>query len=239
MVKNKKEAFKLWKRTRDEQDREEYNNLNKISKLEVSKAKDKAYKQLYRDIKENGPKKIYKLAKTRQRRAKDIDQLNFVKDKEGKIMCEYVKIKEGGGEYFNTLLNTKNNRNELPQTDPVQGPIENIKDAEVILQREKMAANKAQGPDELPIELVKIMKGTGIKWMTSCLREFGKSGKVRKSKITPIYKEKGNPLSCGNYRGIKLLSHSLKLWERVIEARKERKINHRAHVLPEDVTGEI
>ena len=41
----------------------------------------------------------------------------------------------------------------------------------------------------------------------------------RKSKITPLYKQKGNPLDCSNYRGIKLLSHCLKLWERVIEAR--------------------
>ncbi|CAM4652884.1 unnamed protein product [Leuciscus chuanchicus] len=103
--------------------------------------------ELYRDIEENGPKKIYKLAKTRQRRAKDIDRLNLVKDQEGKIICEDVKIKERWREYFSTLLNTKNNRKELPQTDPVQGPIENITDVEVRLQLEKMAANKARGPD--------------------------------------------------------------------------------------------
>ena len=52
----------------------------------------------------------------------------------------------------------------------------------------------------------------------------------------------GNPLDCGNYRDIKLLSHSLKLWERVTEAslRKivkikdnqyERQICNRTHVL--------
>ena len=41
----------------------------------------------------------------------------------------------------------------------------------------------------------------------------------RKSKIKPLYKQKGDPLNCSNYRGIKLLSHCLKLWERVIEAR--------------------
>jgi hypothetical protein len=40
----------------------------------------------------------------------------------------------------------------------------------------------------------------------------------RKSKIVPLYKQKGDPLSCGNYRGIKLLSNSLKLYERVIES---------------------
>jgi len=41
----------------------------------------------------------------------------------------------------------------------------------------------------------------------------------RHSTITPLYKQKGDPLNCNNYRGIKLLSHTLKLWERVIESR--------------------
>lgn len=41
-----KEAFKLWKRTREEKSKEEYTNLNKISKIEVVKAKDKtSYRQ--------------------------------------------------------------------------------------------------------------------------------------------------------------------------------------------------
>ena len=41
----------------------------------------------------------------------------------------------------------------------------------------------------------------------------------RESVITPICKQKGDPLECGNYHGIKFLSHSLKLRERIIEQR--------------------
>ena len=41
----------------------------------------------------------------------------------------------------------------------------------------------------------------------------------RKSTLVPIYKNKGDIQSCGNYRGIKLMSHTMKLWERVIERR--------------------
>ena len=33
-----------------------------------------------------------------------------------------------------------------------------------------------------------------------------------------IFKNKGNVQSCSKYRGIKLISHSRKLWERVVEA---------------------
>ena len=34
-----------------------------------------------------------------------------------------------------------------------------------------------------------------------------------------FFKNKGDVQSCGNYRGIKLMSHTIKLWERVAEVR--------------------
>ena len=39
------------------------------------------------------------------------------------------------------------------------------------------------------------------------------------STLIPIYKNKGDVQDCGNYRGIKLMSHTMKLRERVVEAR--------------------
>ena len=41
----------------------------------------------------------------------------------------------------------------------------------------------------------------------------------RDSIVIPIFKNKGDVQSCSNYRGIKLISHSMKLWERVVERR--------------------
>ena len=34
-----------------------------------------------------------------------------------------------------------------------------------------------------------------------------------------LYKNKGHAQCCGNYRGIKLMSHTMKVWERIIKAR--------------------
>lgn len=178
------------------------------------KAKEAAYEKLYTELEDDGPSKIYKLAKTRQRRSKDIDHLKFVKDEDGKIFGEDDAIKERWRGYFKTLLNTQNCRDTLPTASPIQGPIEDITEEEVRVQLDKMASNKARGPDDIPIEVVKMMKDAGVSWMTSCLREIMRNGiphEWRKSKITPIFKQKGDPLSCGNYRGIKLLCHSLKL----------------------------
>ena len=41
----------------------------------------------------------------------------------------------------------------------------------------------------------------------------------RRSVLIPIYKNKGDAQCCGNYRGIKLMSHTMKVWERIIEVR--------------------
>ena len=37
--------------------------------------------------------------------------------------------------------------------------------------------------------------------------------------IVPIFKEKGGIQDCGNYRGIKMISHTMKIWERIIDRR--------------------
>ena len=41
----------------------------------------------------------------------------------------------------------------------------------------------------------------------------------RDSVIVPKYKEKGDIQDCGNYRGIKVMSHTMKIWEGIIERR--------------------
>ena len=42
--------------------------------------------------------------------------------------------------------------------------------------------------------------------------------------LVPLYKGKGDIKECGNFQGIKLMSHSMKLWERVIEARIRKEV---------------
>ena len=41
----------------------------------------------------------------------------------------------------------------------------------------------------------------------------------RRSVLIPIYKNKGDAQCCGNYKGINLLSCTMKVRERIIEAR--------------------
>ena len=47
----------------------------------------------------------------------------------------------------------------------------------------------------------------------------------RYSHIVPIYKQKGDNMECGNYRGIKLMEHVMKIFERVIDERLRRVVD--------------
>ena len=46
----------------------------------------------------------------------------------------------------------------------------------------------------------------------------------RRSVLIPIYKNKEDAQYCENYRGIKLMSHIMKVWERIIEARLRNRV---------------
>ena len=78
-------------------------------------------------------------------------------------------------------------------------------------------------PDDIPIEVWKCLGEKGITWLTKLFNEILRSKRMpdawRRSTLVPIYKNKGDIQNCANYRGIKLMSHTMKLWERVIERR--------------------
>ena len=47
---------------------------------------------------------------------------------------------------------------------------------------------------------------------------------MEESEIVPIYKQKVDPLECGNFRGIKLLEHGMKMFEKIVERRRRKQI---------------
>ncbi|KAE8663451.1 hypothetical protein F3Y22_tig00112968pilonHSYRG00020 [Hibiscus syriacus] len=102
-------------------------------------------------------------------------------------------------------------------------PTSRIGIEEVKMDLRKMGRDKAVGPYQIPITVWLALREEGVKWLTHIFNIILESAKMleewRESTVIPIYKNKGDPQRCANYRGIKLLSHTMKLWERVIEAR--------------------
>ncbi|KAK3559045.1 hypothetical protein QTP86_000049 [Hemibagrus guttatus] len=79
------------------------------------------------------------------------------------------------------------------------------------------------GPDNIPVEVWKCLGEAAVEFLTSLFNRVLESERMpeewRRSVLVPIFKNKGDVQSCSNYRGIKLMSHTMKLWERVVEAR--------------------
>ena len=93
------------------------------------------------------------------------------------------------------------------------------RDKKTIILLEKLKNRKANGPDNLPIEVWKLVGDAGIESLETTMNEAmdrGMPSSWRYSEISQIYKGKGSVLECGNYRGINLMSHTMKLWERII-----------------------
>ncbi|GMP48558.1 hypothetical protein CsSME_00015871 [Camellia sinensis var. sinensis] len=81
VIKTKKESFKKWQNDRTEENLKRYRLTNKEAKKVVRETKLKAYDDLYTrlDSKE-GEKRIYKLAKIRERKTRNF---NLVKVHQG------------------------------------------------------------------------------------------------------------------------------------------------------------
>ena len=76
-------------------------------------------------------------------------------------------------------------------------------------------------PDGIPIEAWKCLGEVEVIWLTRLFNKILLTKKMldewRRSNVVPIYKNKGDIQNYTNHRGIKLISHTMKLWERVKE----------------------
>lgn len=106
------------------------------------------------------------------------------------------------------------------------GPNWRIQEAEVKEALKRMRGGKAMGPDDVPIEVWRCLGNIAVVWLTRLFNHIFRSNKMpdewRESILVPIFKNKEDIQSCSNYRGIKLMSHTMKLWKRVIEHRLRR-----------------
>ncbi|KAK3550418.1 hypothetical protein QTP86_025164 [Hemibagrus guttatus] len=91
-IQRKRLAKKKWDMDRTEENRQEYEESQCRVKREVSKAKQKAYDELYTrlDTRE-GEKDLYRLARQRDRDGKDVQQVRVIKDRDGRVLTNLEK----------------------------------------------------------------------------------------------------------------------------------------------------
>ncbi|KAK3510278.1 hypothetical protein QTP70_032702, partial [Hemibagrus guttatus] len=224
-VQRKRLAKRKWDMDRTEENRQEYKEIQRRVKREVSKAKQKAYDELYTrlDTRE-GEKDLYRLARQRDRDGKDVQQVRVIKDRDGRVLTSEESVQRRWKEYFEELMNEENEREKRVEgVNSVKQKVDKIRKDEVRKALKRMKSGKAVGPDDIPVEVWKCLGEAAVEFLTSLFNRVLESERMpeewRRSVLVPIFKNKGDVQSCSNYRGIKLMSHTMKLWESVVEAR--------------------
>jgi hypothetical protein len=200
----------------------------------VSGARGKAYDELYEKLgTKEGKMGVYKMAKIRERKTRDLSQMKCIKDEVNRVLVKDEEIKKRWRNYFDGLFNdgSESITPELDDSfdDTNRRLVRRIQETKVKEALKRMKGGKAMGPDDVPIEVWRCLGDMAIVWLTKLFNHIFWSDKMpdewRKSKLVPIFKNKGDVQKCTNYRGIKLMSHTMKLWKREIEHRLRRVTN--------------
>ncbi|XP_076905012.1 uncharacterized protein LOC143560627 [Bidens hawaiensis] len=225
-IRDKQGSFRELMRCTNEEERlrlkESYKKAKREAKKAVPEAKNTAYKRVYEHLEtQEGEHDMFKIAKARERRRKDLGAVKFIKSEDGHVLVKEQDIRLRWKTYFQNLFNSERAYQEENDNIRLRRQQRNncfcrrITQEEVRNALRRTGRAKAVGPDNIPIEVWKCLGEEGVLWLTTLFNSIFKAGKMpdqwRSNIVVPIYKNKGDAQCCGNYRGIKLLSHTMKL----------------------------
>jgi len=141
----------------------------KVAKKAVAAAKSLAFDRLYHRLgTKEGEKEVFRLARARARKTRDLGVVRCIKDEDGKVLYEDVEIKERWQRFFAKLLNGEETRVAGSRGGEggdrhfdlrVCGHItkDEIKEA-----LKKTGNGKAEGPEQIPVEVWKWSREAGL-----------------------------------------------------------------------------
>ncbi|KAK3574844.1 hypothetical protein QTP86_018427, partial [Hemibagrus guttatus] len=179
-IQRKRLAKKKWDMDRTEENRQEYKDSQCRVKREVSKAKLKAYDELYArlDTRE-GQKDLYRLDRQRDQDGKDVQQVRVIKDRDGRVLTSEESIQRRWKEYFAEMINEENEREKRVEgVNSVEQKVDKIRRDEVRKALKRMKSGKAVGPDDIPVEVWKCLGEAAVEFLTSLFNRVLESEKM-------------------------------------------------------------
>jgi hypothetical protein len=108
-IREKKECFKRLHLDKSATNIEGYRLAKRSAKRAVSVAKGQAFDNLYQRLgTKEGEKDIYRIARARERKTRDINQIKCIKDGTDRLLVKDEEIKDRWREYFDNLFNGEN-----------------------------------------------------------------------------------------------------------------------------------
>ena len=109
-VKAKQEKFKALMESRTDEEVEfnkaQYKTAKKEAKKAVAVAKNDAYERLYQRLNaKGGENEVFKLARARERRTRDLGSVRCIKDADGRVLVEDAQVQDRWRSYFYKLFN--------------------------------------------------------------------------------------------------------------------------------------
>ena len=140
-------------------------------------------------------------------------RLGFIVEDRAKIWKEHME----------KIMNEKSEWDRMVETDLVEGPVEKVVRNEIVEAMQSMKSGKATGTSEVSVEVIVASGEIGVKVMMElCQRVLDGRGmpyEWKTSVVVPIFKGIGGVMSCGSYRGVKLLEHTIKIVITLLERR--------------------
>jgi hypothetical protein len=165
-----KECFKRLHLDRSATNIESYKIVKRAAKRAVSVAKGQVYDELYQQLgTKEGEKDIFRLARIRERKTRDINQIKCIKDGTDQLLVKDEEIKDRWREYFDRLFNGEDENPTIELDDSFYDTnrrfVRRIQETEIEKALKRMKRGKAMGPDGIPMEVWRYLGARAIVWL--------------------------------------------------------------------------
>ena len=230
VIKRKRQLWKEWKKGGS---KEAYIEAKRVAKWAVYAAKKTAEEERFRNIlgKEDDRVEVFKIAKQMKAANRDVVGDTCVRNDNGELAVTDTEKHLAWKEHYQRLLNEEFpwDKEGLEVDEPIIGPRPQIDKESVRTALNKMKKGKASGTSGVVTEMLLASGEAGIERMTNLFNRIVDEKEIpaewNTSVIVNCFKNKGEATERGNYRGLKLLEHMMKVFERVIEQEIRRVVD--------------
>ena len=151
-------------------------------------------------------------------------KMGTIKDRNGMDLTEAEDTKKRWQEYIEEVY-----KKDLHDPDNHDGVLTHLQpdslECEVKWALGSITVNKASGGGGIPVELFQSLKDDAVKVLHSICQQIWKTQQDwKRSAFIPIPK-KGNAKECLNYHTIALISHTIKMMLKILQARLQQYMN--------------